>query len=45
MSSNDYVGTVNIYAITYNGRLGPGIVQFVTPRYIYLPLVRRNAVH
>jgi len=43
VSSKDYIGTVNIYAITYNDRLGPGIVQFVAPRYIYLPLLKRNA--
>jgi hypothetical protein len=43
VSSNDYIGTVNIYAITYNSRLGPGIVQFVAPRYIYLPLLKRQA--
>lgn len=43
VSSVDYIGTVNIYAITYNDRLGPGIVQFVAPRYIYLPLIKRNA--
>jgi adhesin/invasin len=43
VSTRDYVGTVNIYAITYNGRLGPGIVQFTTPRYYYLPLISRKA--
>jgi uncharacterized repeat protein (TIGR01451 family) len=40
-SSTAHIGTVNIYAVTYNGRIGPGIVQFVAPPtvwYLYIPI-------
>jgi hypothetical protein len=40
-SSAVHVGTVNVYAVTYNGRIGPGIVQFVAPPevwYLYIPI-------
>jgi uncharacterized repeat protein (TIGR01451 family) len=47
LSSRTHIGTVNIYAVTYNSRTGIGIVQFVVPpeiRYIYLPIIRRNGL-
>jgi len=47
VASTDHIGTVNLYAITLNGRTGPGIVQFtVVPpiRHYYLPIIKWKTV-
>jgi hypothetical protein len=44
-SSTNHIGTVNIYAVTVNGRIGPGIVQFLAPPdewMLYLPITPKN---